>query len=203
MLLAAGLLVGAGVLLATRPPDLPVANVRLDGGSTTEAPVPWREPDADRRRFFPTADGAREETRVLSGEWRVLRERLGRAPTGDDFALRLQRVTHQSHRLGAVFLRRVRGDAGAVEVVVALDEEARLVGLRVQRQREEPATARVLARDDWWAAARGHGPSAPWPESSETDPEARPLVAAILAAARECAILWEVARAAEPAGEHH
>src|SRR3954466_4171163 len=78
---------------------------------------PWREPASDLHSFFPEATGYQVETRVLSGVRLQLAQRLGRAPTGDENALRVYRVYREETPVGAVLTRRVKGQSGAIELV--------------------------------------------------------------------------------------
>jgi hypothetical protein len=116
---------------------------------------PWREPDQDQRQFFPEADGHETETRILSGLRVELAQALGRNPTAGENTLRLYRILHGQHQLGTVLTARVKGEYGAIELVVALDTDRAIRGLRLQRSREPEAIAAALQRPEWLASFRG------------------------------------------------
>ena len=105
---------------------------------------PWREPASDLIQFFPNASHYEVETRILSGLRVELTERLGRAPTGDDNALHVWRIHQGKTTVGSVVIRRVKGEYGAIELVLAVDLEGRVIALRLQRLREPEAIARAL-----------------------------------------------------------
>src|SRR5581483_6699073 len=132
---------------------LAVAAWRINESSSSEVPFetknlppspaplcPWREPEADLKQFFPEADHYETETRILSGRRTELAARLGRQPTGDENALRLYRVCAGSKRVGTILTGRVKGECGAIELVVALEGDT-VRGLRLQRHRETAAVA--------------------------------------------------------------
>src|SRR3954468_6789964 len=76
-----------------RSPEIPFETKNQPDAA---APMcPWREPSGDVKVFFPAATRYQVETRILSGFRLQLAERLGRAPTGDENALRVYRVYRQ------------------------------------------------------------------------------------------------------------
>lgn len=164
-------LLGLGTLAAL----LAVIGWRLVQSSTTETIIesqvrpleasplcPWREPDVDLQQFFPTATRRESETRILSGHRLELAQRLGRAPTGDENALRLYRVYRETTPLGTILNRRVKGAYGAIELVLAVDTNHLVRGVRLQRLREPEAIARVLQNSGWLDSFCGKGADAPW-----------------------------------------
>ena len=116
---------------------------------------PWRNPEADLAAVFPQADHWEPETRILSGLRIELAKRLGRPVQPDESALRLYRVSAGPAPLGVVMIRRVRGDYGALEVVVAVDESGTVRAVRLQRLREPEAVMQPLREADWLGAFRG------------------------------------------------
>jgi hypothetical protein len=125
--------------------------VRLD-----LAPLcPWREPAADLAAFFPAADRHETEIRILSGLRPELARRLGRQASAEENAIHLHHVFHETHRLGTVVVRRVKGEYGAIELVLAVDSTGAIRGLRLQRQREPEALAAALTSETWLAAFGG------------------------------------------------
>jgi len=109
--------------------------------------IPWRDPDADLRRFFPGATGSRHERLALSAQLLAISRHLGRPPAAADAIL--DRYLIEPGSRGRVLLRRVRGEHGAIEVVVAVDARGRVLGLHLQRQREPESIARFLASPEW------------------------------------------------------
>ena len=116
---------------------------------------PWRETDADLKRFFPSATRYELETRILSGLRVELAERLGRVPTGDENALHVYRIYADQTPLGAVLTRRVKGDYGAIELVLAVNPDGEVRGLRLQRLREPEPIASALQHPSWLGAFEG------------------------------------------------
>jgi hypothetical protein len=123
---------------------------------------PWRDPESDLKRFFPEATSYERDTRILSGRRLELAERLGRAPTGDENALRIYRVYRVQTPLGTILTRRVKGDYGAIELVLAADTNRSVVGLRLQRLREPESIAEALQDPAWQRAFMGKHANDAW-----------------------------------------
>ena len=209
-LLSGCVLVGVAALgwwVASSPsaPDLPTVRVR---DTIEAAPMcPWREPQADLRTFFPGANAYRTETRILSGERLELQRRLGRPPTGEEHTLYLYRVYAGRELRGTVLTRRLKGDYGAIELVLAVGADGRLRDLRLQRLREPESVAAVLRSQRFRSAFKGRTGSDDWdlePVIAQLPQEARQSAAAIGGAARTQLILLEIAeRLSPPAAPHH
>lgn len=160
---------------------------------------PWRDPDGDLKAFFPGATGYRVETRVLSGLRLELSQRLGRAPRPDENALHLWRIYRQHMLLGTVSTKRVKGQYGAIELVLAADPEGRVCGLRLQRLREPPAVARALDNPVWLSAFKEMQAGGPWEVGAglpAVAPEADASAQAVAQGARSLLILIETAEGA-------
>jgi hypothetical protein len=125
--------------------------------AATEAPAmyPWRDPQGDLHRFFPGSDDYRQETLVLSPLRLEILKRLGPGVPLESNALYIYRISQAGANRGTILVRRTGGEYGAIEVVVAVDPERRIVGVRLQRHREPPAVASVIASSQWLAAFRG------------------------------------------------
>jgi hypothetical protein len=126
--------------------------VFTDGKATPPEPAPlcpWREPEADLKSFFPGATGYHTETCILSGLRLELADRLGRQLTGDENGLRVNRVYQNDTALGSILTRRVKGEYGAIELVLATDDHQCVRGLRLQRLREPETSASVLQATNW------------------------------------------------------
>jgi hypothetical protein len=176
LLLLVGIAAAAVTMLIFREPQLP--EVRTPGGpASAPDPVPWREPAADIRRFFPGANGHREEVRILSGERLELIRRLGRPPTPEEHLATMHRVLSDRGVVGTVQVRRVRGSGGAIEVVVAVAPGGTVRGVRLQRHREPEQVAAVLESPAWLSAFAGRTAESEW------SVEKGPL--AVLGAARQ------------------
>ena len=116
---------------------------------------PWREPEPDLRTFFPEADAYDTETRILSGFRTELAWRLGRTPTAGENTLRLYRVYRRPAPLGTILTSRVKGEYGAIEIVLAVDIGNVIRGLRLQRLREPEPIATALQQPGWLGAFQG------------------------------------------------
>jgi hypothetical protein len=116
---------------------------------------PWREPDSDMHHFFPAANRHAAETRILSGLRVELADALGRQPGPEENSLTLHRISKDSQPLGSVLTRRVKGEHGAIEIVLAVTEQGEVRDVRFQRLREPSALADMLQDPAWLAKFRG------------------------------------------------
>ncbi len=159
---------------------------------------PWREPEADLRRFFPGATGYRTQVRILSALRVELSRRLGRPPSAEENAVYLYEVDRGGDAEGTVLVRRVKGEYGAIEVVLAVNKSGSVRAVRIQRLREPPAITRALTAPEWLAAFRGQDAASDWRLGAavpEVPAPARPSAQAVLNGVRSQLILLEVARA--------
>jgi hypothetical protein len=152
-LAAAGAL-GAAWRLASSGPEIPAPTAAAHTFVDSAPICPWREPQRDLRQFFPGATGIHEETRILSHLRVALIHELGRPLTAEEMLLRPFRIMKGGERLGTVLVRRVKGEFGAIELVLAVTPEGRVRGLRLQRQREPEAVAAALTSPEWRGAFR-------------------------------------------------
>lgn len=130
---------------------------------TSLAPMcPWREPAADLQEFFPTATGYGLETRILSGLRLELSQQLGRPPTAEENALQVFRILQGHEPVGEIVTRRLKGTSGAIEIVLAADTAGRILGLRLQRQREPEAVVQALRDEVWRRWFVGKDAKSPW-----------------------------------------
>jgi len=174
-------------------------------GIEPPALCPWRTPDADMQAFFPGANGWRTETRILSGRRLELVERLGRAPELDENSLRTYRVLQGDVSVGSVLTRRVKGEHGAIELVLALDKEHRVCGLRLQSMREPEAVSRRIEDPTWLSAFRGRDARSDWRLGQavpEVPTEARPSAERIVEGVRSLLVLDAVAEERAPQAHH-
>jgi hypothetical protein len=190
-------LVLLGALIAWRlpgpAPDAP--QVRLSGRIDAAPMCPWREQDADLRAFFPGAATVHTEARILSAQRLELTRRLGRNPDPEEASLYLYRISRNAQPAGTVLVRRVKGEYGAIEVVVAVDPGGSVVGVRIQRLREPEEIARALRSPAWLGAFRGRTADGEWTPLPDVPASARESARAVSEGVRSLLILREVAEA--------
>jgi hypothetical protein len=157
---------------------------------------PWREPDADMHALFPGGTHYEAETRILSGLRVELEERLGRRPSAEENALHLFRIYRDQIPLGTVVTRRVKGDYGAIELVLAIGPDQRVRGWRLQRSREPEPVLEALLDPAWRRSFEGKGADSPWQfglDIPQVAPVAAGSAAAVVEGARSLLILMAAA----------
>jgi len=171
---------------------------------------PWRQPETDLKELFPSATRYEPETRILSGLRTELAQRLGRVPTGDENALHLYRVYGENSELGTVLTRRVKGEYGAIELVLATDPDGRVCGLHLQRLREPESITKALENPAWQHSFLGKSAESTWQtgeENLEVPVEAQHSAQAVAEGVRSLVILLAAADHAGAgglvAGHHH
>lgn len=160
--------------------------------------VPWRESESDRPNFFPGSTSHRSEMRILSGQRVELQKKLGRLPAADESSLHYHRIFQQDHEVGTVLTRNVRGEHGAIEIVLALDSRGTIAGLKLQRCREPETQTAVLHRPEWLGAFMGKTARdglEPGVDLPEPGGGAEQSARGIAAAVRSLLILYETAMA--------
>lgn len=192
------------------PDDVQIAHARAGDLIHHEQPsvglCPWRDPDADRRQFFPTSTDVREETLILSGRRPEVAHRLGRAATGEENALKVYRILRQGQLLGSIVARRVRGESGVIELLLAVGTKGDVMGAKLQRMREPEAVASSLQSATWLGAFAGKTSASAWKlgaDVPEVPPAARSSAAAILDAAHTLMVLLAVAEESKAPGGAH
>ncbi len=163
---------------------------------TSAGLCPWRSPDEDRKRYFPTAVSSRDETLILSRQRLELQRRMGRKPAADDNALIVHRILDATGSPGVVVTRRVRGECGLIELVLAADADGRLIGAKIQRNRELESTAAALKSPEWLGAFRGKDSRSAWRlglDIPAVPSGAQPSAQAIVDEARTVLIMLDVA----------
>jgi hypothetical protein len=170
-------------------------------------PCPWREPESDMQAFFPGATDYQSETpRVLSGLFLEIARRLGRRPTAEELLLRLNQVHRGQQLLGYVLTQRVKGEFGAIEIVLALRQDGQIQGLRLQREREPEAISAVLQSSTWLSAFQGKSAASDWHFGQDipaVPAEARASAQGVVEGVRTLLILFDISRAANPQHSHH
>lgn len=152
---------------------------------------PWRQPEADMRACFPGATGYRTEALILTNHLRELNKRLGRRPTPEENPLYVHRVFAGTRQIGSVLARRVKGEYGAIEIVLAVKDNA-VVRLSIQRLREPAPIAQALNSPAWLQSFKGKTIDSSWQDISQVPPVARLSAAAVIEGARSLMILHEV-----------
>ena len=179
---------------SSRSPEIPFES---ENRPPSLAPLcPWREPENDLKLFFPDATRYELETRILSGQRLELAERLGRTPTGDENALHIYPVYREQTPLGVVLTRRVKGEFGAIELVLAVGTNQQICGLRLQRLREPAASAAALQDFQWLRSFIGKRADSSWEperEISDMPADARVSAEAIVDGVRSLLILLATA----------
>ena len=193
VILAALLLAGSLAFIGWRNTDAPEVISEPKATPPEAAPLcPWREPQTDLKSFFPEATGYQLETRILSGMRLQLAEKLGRMPTGDENALHLYRVRHNDTLLGTILTARVKGEYGAIELVLATDTNRAVRGMRLQRLREPQPIANVLLGTTWQSQFLNKRAEDPWTRGKdipEVPAQAQRSAAAVLDGVRSLLIL--------------
>jgi hypothetical protein len=165
--------------------------------SIQSAPLcPWREPTQDLKSFFATATRYEAETHILSGMRLQLVSSLGRLPRGDENALHIYRIYAQQIPLGVVLTQRVKGAYGAIELVLGVDPDGKVCGVRLQRNREPDSVATVLQRPEWLGSFVGKQATDPWKLGEDipaVGEEARISADAIAQGARSVLVLLQAA----------
>lgn len=158
---------------------------------------PWRNQLTELHQFFPTADRAIEWNLVVSAQRQQVAKRLGRQPTGDENALRCYAVMNGKNALGYVVARRVRGEYGLIEIVIAVDASTEKIrNVEIQRLREPQPIARILQSQAWIDKFKGLGADANWSQVNSAVPATASTDAkAITEAARTAMILLSTATA--------
>jgi hypothetical protein len=214
-----GAMAGAGALAlgiawivprVTAGPEIPVLHASDRSFTLKEQPeaglCPWRAPAADRKRFFPNATGYRDETLILSGLRLEVAHSLGRMATGEENALKIHRILQGQTPIGVVITRRVKGESGVIEIVLAVDSQGKVLGAKLQRLREPDTIATALQSEAWLGAFAGKSARSDWRSGGDLPSvprEAQPSAAAILEGTRTALILLDVAGHHAVAQPHH
>lgn len=168
---------------------------------TAGAPAmcPWRDPARDLRAFFPTIPDTtyKQESLILSPLRLEIMKRLGPGVPLESNTLYVYRVRSSTAKEpGTILVRRAGGEFGAIEIVLAVDPKHRVVGVRLQRHREPPVVAGVVASPEWLGAFRGRSADDPLRVGADLPPvstEARISAEAVAQAVRSLLIEYTVA----------
>ena len=159
---------------------------------------PWRNMHADMQEFFPGSDSAVDENLVVSSQRIAITKRLRRTPTGDENALRAYKIMRRGSYCGTVITRRVRGEYGLIELVLAVDAESSTIKYaRIQRLREPEPAASALQSDAWLRQFYGLSGDSNWQTVAHSrllPAQALTSAEAVTDAARTALILLSTAR---------
>ncbi len=176
----------------------------------TAAPMcPWRHPEQDMRAFFPGATEYRTELLALSRYRAQILARLGPSGTLESNALYVHRVLQGGRTVGTVLVRRMAAEHGALELVVAVNPDGTVGGVRIQRQREPAAVSAALSSPEWLSALRGKRADSPFSLGDDVPAvpaAAQPCAAALLRGLRSLLIEYQTASSGathSPVPTHH
>jgi Na+-translocating ferredoxin:NAD+ oxidoreductase RnfG subunit len=97
----------------------------------------WVNPDRDIRNFFPGANSYITEVKNYTREQEAaIEKRIDARLDPDENEFKFYRVKKQGQVVGTVLTHQARGKYGAVQTVVAIGNDGRIVGVYVQRHRE-------------------------------------------------------------------
>ncbi len=97
----------------------------------------WVNPDRDIKNFFPGAGSYSTEMRKYNKEQEaVIVKRLGSPLDPDESEFKFYHVKKQDQVVGTVLTHQARGKYGAVQTVVAIGNDGKVIGVYVQRHRE-------------------------------------------------------------------
>lgn len=212
-IVAVGLLAATGIGLALlrsqSSEDLPTVDVASSIVTQKDEQAglcPWRDPDGDRKRFFFGSTGYVDELAALSGQRQELQRLLGRPLTGEDNAVRIHRILAGQTPAGAIVARRVRGESGVIELVLAVGQDGKVVGAKLQRLREPDAVAAALQSPAWLGAFRGKTADSAWRLGQavpNVPAEARSSAEAILDGAHSILVMLAIGHPARLADSQH
>src|SRR5262249_46527316 len=112
--------------------------------------------------------------------------------------LRLHRVYEDQQPLGKIMTRRVKGEFGAIEIVLAAGEDGRVRGVRLQRLREPESIGAALRNKEWLSSFQGRSAESDWRLGTgipDPRPEARASAQAMIEGVRSLLILLDIAGA--------
>lgn len=127
-----------------RPTETQQPRAKVLSALEASPACPWRDPRHDLLALFPPATNCILESRIVSRMTAPIVKRLGRPMTADENPLRIYRVSEPG-AAGSVLVTRVKGESGAIEIVIGVHPLGEVHGVLVQSQRESEAVARIIA----------------------------------------------------------
>lgn len=98
----------------------------------------WRKPDQDIKQFYPGADTYRTDYKKVTSKQKVdIEKRIGTKLDPDESEFKFYYILKGDKQVGTILTHLGKGQYGAIEVVVALDNDGKVKGVGVQRDREK------------------------------------------------------------------
>ncbi len=98
----------------------------------------WRFPDKDIQKLFPRATGYKTEIVTYTEKEKAeIEKELGSKLDDDETKFNFYRILEDTVPIGLVLTHSAKGQYGAIEVVIGLDNEGKISGLLIQRDREK------------------------------------------------------------------
>ncbi len=114
----------------------------------------WRKPDQDIKQFFPGAETYKTDYKKPSkSEKATIEKRIGTSLDSDESEFKFYRILKGGKTVGTILTHLGKGQYGAIEIVVALDTNAKIKGVGIQRDREKKRAE--LRSDDFLGQFRG------------------------------------------------
>ncbi|MHB9023113.1 MAG: hypothetical protein ACYC7E_02925 [Armatimonadota bacterium] len=112
-------------------------SLQLVASSAYAALCVWVNPDRDIKKFFPGANSYNTEIHKYSKEQeKAIEKRINAQLDPDENEFKFYRVKKSGKVVGTVLTHQARGKYGAVQVVVAIGNDKKTIGVYVQRHRE-------------------------------------------------------------------
>jgi hypothetical protein len=112
-------------------------------------------------------------------------------------------ILRGTQRIGTIVTRRVKGEHGAIEVVMAVDNTGKLLGINLQRWREPEAVMKVLSSPRWLQSFKGGDSQNNRAQIAAVPAPARISAAAVVEGVRSSLILLAVAENDATSRPHH
>jgi len=109
----------------------------LVAGSAFAALCVWVNPDRDIKNFFPGAKSYTTEVKKYTkAQQQAIEKRIGGRLDPDENEFKFYRVKKDGAIVGTVLTHQARGKYGAVQTVVGIGNDGKVIGVYVQRHRE-------------------------------------------------------------------
>jgi hypothetical protein len=164
---------------------------------------PWREPERDMQTFFPHATRWLLDTRFLSGKRIELANELKRPLLPEENSLYIYKVFQELTFRGNVLVRRVKGDHGAIEVVIGVSPDSKVCGVRLQRLREPEIVTKELQASEWLGLFKGEDSRGPWRMTGALSQAAQASGNAIVQGIRSELVMLAMAEQGMSHSSHH
>jgi len=188
------LFIVAALWISRSTQSVPVSESKRAPKGESSPICPWREPERDLRTLFPDATQYVTETRILSQFIGPIHKRLNRPMTVDENPLRIYRATDGTRSMGAILVKRVKGEHGGIELVIGIDPQGRVCGVLVQSQREPDSVTQVIT--NWlphFVGKTAKSPLSAGDDLPEVAPDARTTANAVAEGVRSGLIVFSFA----------